>query len=86
MAGAAAFTVRNTRCTARRGNTHSMPPRSLALRCACTGLGKTTLAHVCAAHCGYRPVEINASDDRSGGSLQAKILDAVEMQVGVQRY
>ena len=46
------------------------------------GLGKTTLAHVCAAHCGYRPVEINASDDRSGGCLQAKVLDAVEMQVG----
>ena len=44
------------------------------------GLGKTTLAHVCAAHCGYRPLEINASDDRSGASLQARIQDAVEMQ------
>lgn len=44
------------------------------------GLGKTTLAHVCAAHCGYRPLEINASDDRGGASLQARILDAVEMQ------
>lgn len=46
------------------------------------GLGKTTLAHVCAAHCGYRPLEINASDDRGGASLQARILDAVEMQAG----
>ena len=24
------------------------------------GLGKTTLAHIAAAHCGYRPLEINA--------------------------
>ncbi len=48
------------------------------------GLGKTTLAHVCAAHCGYRPLEINASDDRGGASLQARILDAVEMQASWQ--
>ena len=57
------------------------PPAPAAHACP-AGLGKTTLAHVCAAHCGYRPVEINASDDRSGGCLQAKVLDAVEMQVG----
>lgn len=31
-------------------------------------------------HCGYRPVEINASDDRSAGALQSRVLDAVEMQ------
>jgi chromosome transmission fidelity protein 18 len=35
---------------------------------------------VCAAHCGYRPLEINASDDRGGAALQARIQDAVEMQ------
>lgn len=45
-----------------------------------TGLGKTTLAHVVARHCGYRPLEINASDDRSGAALTARILDAVEMR------
>jgi chromosome transmission fidelity protein 18 len=31
-----------------------------------TGTGKTTLAHVVAEHCGFRVVEINASDDRWG--------------------
>lgn len=31
--------------------------------------GKTTLAHVAARHCGYAPMEINASDDRSAKSL-----------------
>ncbi|GFP94340.1 chromosome transmission fidelity protein 18 homolog [Phtheirospermum japonicum] len=43
------------------------------------GLGKTTLAHVAARHCGYRVVEINASDDRSSSTLEAKILDVVQM-------
>ncbi|KAL6312861.1 hypothetical protein AAG906_025892 [Vitis piasezkii] len=42
------------------------------------GLGKTTLAHV-AKHCGYRVVEINASDDRSSSTIEAKILDVVRM-------
>ena len=42
-----------------------------------TGLGKTTLAHVAARHCGYRPVEINASDDRSAASITTLITDAV---------
>ncbi|WJZ89356.1 hypothetical protein VitviT2T_008579 [Vitis vinifera] len=42
-------------------------------------LGKTTLAHVAAKHCGYRVVEINASDDRSSSTIEAKILDVVQM-------
>ena len=33
------------------------------------GLGKTTLAHVIADHAGYRPMEINASDERSAKVL-----------------
>ena len=44
------------------------------------GLGKTTLAHVAARHCGFRPVEINASDERTAGSLTTRINDAVQMQ------
>lgn len=44
------------------------------------GLGKTTIAHVVARHCGYRPFEINASDDRTATALQSKIQDAVQMQ------
>jgi hypothetical protein len=28
---------------------------------------------VCAAHCGYQPTEINASDERSAAALTAKL-------------
>lgn len=34
------------------------------------GTGKTSLAHIIARHCGYRPLEINASDDRSAEVLR----------------
>ena len=44
------------------------------------GLGKTALAHVVSQHCGFRPVEINASDERSGPALTARIKDAVQMR------
>ena len=44
------------------------------------GLGKTTLAHVVARHCGYRPVEVNASDDRGAATLGARVRDATEME------
>ena len=44
------------------------------------GWGKTTLAHVVAKHCGYRPFEINASDDRTAGAFHTKITDAAEMK------
>lgn len=44
------------------------------------GLGKTTLAHVVARHCGYRPLEINASDDRTATTLVTRITDAVQMR------
>ena len=46
----------------------------------CAGLGKTTLAHVVARHCGYRPVEINASDDRSATALVQRVLDSAQMR------
>lgn len=48
--------------------------------CNAAGLGKTTIAHVVARHCGYRPFEINASDDRTATALQSRIQDAVQMQ------
>ncbi|CAM6015088.1 unnamed protein product [Sphagnum balticum] len=54
--------------------------QSVLLLCGPPGLGKTTLAHVAAKHCGYRIVEINASDDRVATTLQAKILDAIQMK------
>lgn len=43
------------------------------------GVGKTTLAHVVARHCGYRVVEINASDERSRGALLGAINSAVQV-------
>ncbi|CAA0808375.1 P-loop containing nucleoside triphosphate hydrolases superfamily protein, partial [Striga hermonthica] len=55
------------------------PEQKILLLCGSPGLGKTTLAHVAARHCGYRVVEINASDDRSSSTLEAKILDVVQM-------
>lgn len=44
------------------------------------GVGKTTLAHVAARHCGYRVVEINASDERSRSALLSAAAAAVQMQ------
>ncbi|KAL2279367.1 hypothetical protein FJTKL_13440 [Diaporthe vaccinii] len=37
------------------------------------GLGKTTLAHVCARQAGYEVIEINASDDRSRDVVKGRI-------------
>ncbi|XP_077250788.1 P-loop containing nucleoside triphosphate hydrolases superfamily protein [Tasmannia lanceolata] len=53
--------------------------QKVLLLCGPPGLGKTTLAHVAAKHCGYRVVEINASDDRSSSTIESKILDVVQM-------
>ncbi|KAB2064953.1 hypothetical protein ES319_A09G056300v1 [Gossypium barbadense] len=55
------------------------PEQKILLLCGSPGLGKTTLAHVAANHCGYRVVEVNASDDRSASTIEAKILDVVQM-------
>ncbi|PGH15393.1 hypothetical protein AJ80_05577 [Polytolypa hystricis UAMH7299] len=41
------------------------------------GLGKTTLAHVCAKQAGYEVLEINASDERSKNVVKGRIKDAV---------
>lgn len=42
------------------------------------GVGKTTLAHVVASHCGYRPIEVNGSDERSESSLLDRIIRGME--------
>lgn len=41
------------------------------------GLGKTTLAHVCARQAGYEAQEINASDERSSTVVKGRIRDMV---------
>ncbi|KAL1188776.1 Replication factor C subunit 1 [Cardamine amara subsp. amara] len=55
------------------------PEQKILLLCGAPGLGKTTLAHVAAKHCGYRVVEINASDERSASAIETRILDVVQM-------
>ncbi|KAH7672890.1 chromosome transmission fidelity protein 18 [Dioscorea alata] len=63
----------------RKSTTNQPPEQKVLLLCGPPGLGKTTLAHVAARHCGYRVVEINASDDRSSSTIESKILDVVQM-------
>ena len=42
------------------------------------GVGKTTLAHIVARHAGYRPLEVNASDERSASILIERVTRAME--------
>ena len=39
------------------------------------GIGKTTLANIIASHCGYEPIIINASDERTTDKLITRIYD-----------
>ena len=39
---------------------------------------QTTLAHIVAAHCGYTPLEVNASDDRSPERLREILASATQ--------
>lgn len=54
------------------------PLKKILLLSGPPGFGKTTLVHVVAKHCGYSPIEINASDDRTGDSLKNKLMGAIE--------
>ncbi|KAM5466936.1 Chromosome transmission fidelity protein 18 [Microsporum audouinii] len=51
--------------------------RKILLLTGPPGLGKTTLAHICAKQVGYDVLEINASDERSRTVVTGRIKDAV---------
>ncbi|PHH62234.1 hypothetical protein CDD81_7294 [Ophiocordyceps australis] len=66
-----------------RGNRHDAEPETYAKVLLLTGppgLGKTTLAHVCARQAGYEVLEINASDDRGRNVVNGQIRSCLGTQ------
>lgn len=43
------------------------------------GIGKTTLAKVIAEHCGYEPIVVNSSDERSSDKLLLRVYDSTQI-------
>ncbi|XP_047992198.1 chromosome transmission fidelity protein 18 homolog [Leguminivora glycinivorella] len=56
------------------------PHHKVALLCGPPGVGKTTLAHLLAKLAGYRPVELNASDERSTEAFRTALHNATLMR------
>ncbi|KFD50154.1 hypothetical protein M513_08993 [Trichuris suis] len=64
----------------RQLDTHGRPEFKVALLSGPPGIGKTTLAHMVARHCGYHVHEINASDDRTLESFSRLLSGALQMK------
>ncbi|EED15598.1 sister chromatid cohesion factor (Chl12), putative [Talaromyces stipitatus ATCC 10500] len=62
---------------AKNGTEGEWAHRKILMLTGPPGLGKTTLAHVCAQQAGYEVLEINASDERSRDVVKGRIRDAV---------
>lgn len=54
------------------------PVKKILLIHGAPGVGKTTLAHVMARQAGYDVMEINASDERSGPQVRAKLENSLQ--------
>ncbi|QIX01250.1 hypothetical protein AMS68_006767 [Peltaster fructicola] len=69
----------STQARARKGQLDAFetPHKKILLLTGPAGLGKTTLAHVCAKQAGYDAQEINASDERSRDVVKGRIRDMV---------
>ena len=53
------------------------PEKKIMLIGGPPGLGKTSIAHVVAKHCGYDVIEVNASDERTLAQLEHKIISSI---------
>lgn len=70
---AKAKSVLARRSGTKQQNEEEKPHRKIMMLTGPPGLGKTTLAHVCAKRAGYEIIEINASDDRSRDVVKNRI-------------
>ena len=63
-------------------STDNRPPvhERVILLCGPPGVGKSTLAHVVSRLAGYRVVEVNASDERTGNQMKERVERSMESQ------